>query len=338
MSNNILVAILASANTTNTSINTVATEENTMTVAVANATNTNENRMTTTIAVATNNSSTTTVVCHICGTEANLRPSCASTSWCHICGTDFPTATSNTEENTMTATTTVSTSTDSFIVTINGLGLVSLSQEVFFTDTTRAHGEFKELIQKVLERAGEIMAAPVTPSRGVDMALVERRKFYVNDYMNVEARPKKAMEWLSEIEDLCQKMLQALNWTYVQSWQYIGQEERAQLVWRQLDVHFMALSVYFRDYADYSMNELTLGKVAQIGLVPTSWDLREDKFEFGFETEHGYWQAYDKAECIKLWLAGTLHPEVLVRCSNSYASAQLSPHRALPWAYRPYFR
>ena len=227
-------------------------------------------------------------------------------------------------------------------VEVIGQGIIALSQEVFFSDTTPAHGEFKELIETVLTRAGEIIKAPVTSMGGVDPQVVEQRKFYVNSYLNVEARPKKALEWLSEIEDLTGKLLQALNWTYVQAWQYIGQEERELLVWRQLDVHFMALSVYFRDYATCSMNELTKGKIAQIGLVPTSWDLREENFEFGFETSGvqgpGYWQAYDKAACIRMWLAGTLDPEVLVRCSNAYAFAQLSPHRALPWVYRQYFR
>lgn len=223
-------------------------------------------------------------------------------------------------------------------VSILGQGLVSLSQQVFFTDTTPAHGEFKELIETVLARAEEIIKAPVTSMRGVDIRIVERQKFHVNDYFNTEARPKKALEWFSEIEDLTKKMIQALNFAYVQAWQYLGREERAQLVWRQLDIHFMALAMYFRDYADYSMNELTTGKVARIGLVPTSWDLRENNFEFGFETEDGYWRPYDKAECIEMWIAGTLHPDVLVRCSNAYGFAQLSPHRALPWVYRPYFR
>lgn len=227
-------------------------------------------------------------------------------------------------------------------IEIMGQGIVALSQHVFFTDTTPAHGEFRELIETVMTRAQEIMNAPVTSMRGVDPRVVARRKFYVNDYLNTEARPKKAVEWCSEIEDLTGKMLSALNWTFVQAWQYIEKTERAQLVWRQLDIHFMALATYFQDYATYSMNELTTGKIARIGLVPTSWDLREDNFEFGFETSgvqgQGYWQAYDKATCIKMWLAGTLDPDVLVRCNNAYAYAQLSPHRALPYRYKQYFR
>jgi hypothetical protein len=226
-------------------------------------------------------------------------------------------------------------------IEVLGQGVVTLSQEVFFSDTTPAHGEFRELIEAVMARAEEIIAAPVTSMRGVDPQVVARQKFYVNNYFNVDARPKKAVEWCSEIEDLQKKMLSALNWTFVQAWQYLDKTERAQLVWRQLDIHFMALSVYFRDYADYSMNELLVGKIARIGLAPTSWDLREDNFEFGFEVsgvQGPVWQAYDKAACIKMWLAGTLSPDVLVRCSNSFGFAQLSPHRALPWAYRPYFR
>ena len=227
-------------------------------------------------------------------------------------------------------------------IEVIGQGIIALSQEVFFTDTTPAHAEFKELIEKVMARAEEIIKAPVTSMQGVDPRVVEERKFHVNDYLNVTARPKKAMEWCSEIEDLTKKMLHALNWTYVQAWQYLDKTERAQLVWRQLDIHMIAISVYFQDYAAYSMNELTTGKIAQIGLIPTSWDLREDKFEFGFETSGvqgpGYWQAYDKAECIQMWLAGTLDPEVMVRCSNAYGFAQLSPHRPIPWVYGQYFR
>jgi hypothetical protein len=107
-------------------------------------------------------------------------------------------------------------------------------------------------------------------------------------------------------------------------------------------MEFMALSVYFQDYADYSMNELTVGKTAQIGLSPTSWDLREDCFEFGANVVdnlgRSYWQPYDKAGCIEAWLKGELNPDIMVRCLNAPGFTKLSRYRELPDDYKPFFR
>jgi hypothetical protein len=121
------------------------------------------------------------------------------------------------------------------------------------------------------------------------------------------------------------------------------QADRQHRLLRSADIAAAALVVYWNDYESYSMNELTTGKTAQIGLVPTSWDLREECFEFGTEsispaTGQILWQAYNKADCIEAWLKGELHPDVMVRCLKAPGFAQLSPWRPMPPEYRHYYR
>jgi hypothetical protein len=127
------------------------------------------------------------------------------------------------------------------------------------------------------------------------------------------------------------------------SWKFMDRADRQHRLLRSADIAAAALVAYFQDYEAYSMNTETVGKTARIGLVPTSWDLREECFQFGAEvispaTGHVLWQPYDKAECIEAWLAGELHPDVMVRCNSAPGFAQLSPWRPMPPEYRHYYR
>lgn len=225
----------------------------------------------------------------------------------------------------------------------SGLGLVYIGQQVFFpSKATPAHKELKGLLKTVMSHASQLMAAPVSPSCGFIARQAQKTKFATNDYLNRDARPKKALEWKSEIEDLGNKVIQMLNWTFETSWKFLDRKEREFLLWRQLDIHFMAIAVYISDYADYSNNTETVGKTAQIGMCPTEWDLEEDVFEFGFEVHHdsGFieWQPQNKESCLYAWRRGKLHPGVMVRQKNRFGFAQLSPYRELPYQYQQYFR